>query len=142
LDAWRFSPQLHLPLGTLLNQNKERHVMEFWLDKSKIAYTTKSIGTGSCALDVWEENSLHGLPFKYTASFMIETDARFYLTAKYPDAIEKIIAEKIINADEAATPSASLPRPTPPHDLRDDDAWRKYRLDSRRFREANSVDAA
>jgi hypothetical protein len=116
--------------------------MEFWLDKSKIAYTAKAIGTAPFALDVWEENSLGGLPFKCTASFMTEVDARVYLTAKYPHAVEKIIAKKIINADEEAASSPSVPRPTPPHDLRDDDAWRKYREDSSRYRAAISEDAA
>jgi hypothetical protein len=111
--------------------------MEFWLDKSKVAYTTKAIGTTSCTLDVWEENSLQGLPFTYSASFLTEVDARVYLTAKYPHALEKII-EKIANPDEEDASSLSVTRPTPPHDLRDEDAWRKYRLDSRRFREAIS----
>jgi hypothetical protein len=110
--------------------------MEFWLDQSKIAYTIESNGTTSCALDVWEENSLGRLPFKFTASFRAETDARVYLAAKYPHAVEKVI-----NADQEVA-SVSVPRPTPPHDLRDDDAWRKYRDDSRRFRAAVSEDAA
>jgi hypothetical protein len=115
--------------------------MEFWLDKSKIAYTAKPIGTVSFALDVWEESSLVGLPFKHTASFTIETDARVYLAAKYPHAVEKIIVEKITNADQEVAASLSVERTTPPHDLRDDDAWRKYRDDSRRFRAAISEDA-
>jgi hypothetical protein len=29
-----------------------------------------------------------------------------------------------------------MPRPKPPHDLRDDEAWHKYREDSRNFRAA------
>jgi hypothetical protein len=108
--------------------------MEFWLDKSNIAYTTKAIGTGSCALDVWEENNLGGSPFRYTASFMSDIDARVYLTAKYPHAVEKIVVEKTTNADEEVVSDLSVPRPKPPRDLRDDEAWRKYRDDSRRFR--------
>ncbi len=112
--------------------------MEFWLDTKKIAFTTKPNGTVSCALDVWEENRLGGSPFRYTASFMIDIDARVYLTAKYPHAVEKIVVEKTTNADEEVVSDLSVPRPTPPHDLRDEDAWRKYRLDSRRFRAANS----
>ena len=116
--------------------------MEFWLDKSKIAFTTKPNGTVSCVLDVWEENSLAALPFKYTASFMTEIDARVYLAAKYPHAVEKIIVEKLTSADEEVASGVRVTRPTPPRDLRDEDAWRKYRLDSRRFRAANSVDAA
>ena len=107
--------------------------------QKKIAFTTKPNGTVSCALDTWEENSLVGSPFKFTASFMTETDARVYLTAKYPHAVERTIVEKRTNTDEDV---ASVPRPTPPHDLRDEDAWRKYRLDSRRFRVAHSGDAA
>ena len=116
--------------------------MEFWLDKKKIAFTTKPNGTASCALDTWEENSLVGSPFKFTASFMTEADARVYLTAKYPHAVERTIVEKITIADEEVVSSPSVPRPTPPHDLRDDDAWRKYREDSSRYRTANSGDAA
>ena len=111
--------------------------MEFWLDKSKIAYTTKSIGTISFALDVWEESSLVGLPFKHSASFMNETDARIYLVAKYPHAVEKVT-----DADKEVASRVSVPRPTPPHDLRDDAAWRKYREDSSCFRAAISEDAA
>jgi hypothetical protein len=110
--------------------------MEFWLDTKKIAFTTNPNGT-SFALDVWEESSLVSLPFKHTASFMIETDARVYLAAKYPHAVEKTTV-----ADEEVATSLSVPRPKPPHDLRDDDAWRKYRDDSRRFRAAISEDAA
>jgi hypothetical protein len=113
--------------------------MEFWLDERKIAFTTKPNGTVSCAVDTWEENSLVGSPFKFTASFMTETDARLYLAAKYPHAVEKAIVENIIIAEKDV---ATVPRPTPPHDLRDEDAWRKYRLDSRRYRTANSGDAA
>jgi hypothetical protein len=30
-----------------------------------------------------------------------------------------------------------VPRPKPPHDLRDDEAWRKYREDCRSFRAAS-----
>ena len=116
--------------------------MEFWLDTTKIAYTTKSNGTVSFALDVWEENSLCRLPFKYTASFRTEVDARIYLAAKYPHAVERIIAEKITNADEEVASGLGVTRPTPPHDLRDDDAWRKYRDDSSRYRTAISEDAA
>src|SRR6266567_600466 len=116
--------------------------MEFWLDKSKIAYTAKAIGTAPFALDVWEENSLGGLPFKYRASFMAEVDARVYLTAKYPHAVEKIIVEKTTNGDEEVPSCPSVTRPKPPHDLRDDAAWQKYREDSRRFRAAISLDAA
>ncbi|HEV8043182.1 MAG TPA: hypothetical protein VGP62_30160 [Bryobacteraceae bacterium] len=112
--------------------------MEFWLDERKIAYTTKPNGTVSCAMDTWEENRLAGSPFKFTASFMTETDARVYLAAKYPNAVERPIVENIIMADEDV---ASVPRPTPPQDLRDEDAWRKYRLDSRRFRAVISQDA-
>jgi hypothetical protein len=109
--------------------------MEFWLDKSKIAYTTKAIGTGSCAaLDVWEENDLGVSPFRYTASFMSDIDARVYLTAKYPHAVENIVVEKRAIADEDVASGLSVPRPKPPHDLRDDDAGRKYREDSHRFR--------
>jgi hypothetical protein len=115
--------------------------MEFWLDKSKVAFTTQKKGTVLFTLDVWEENSLQGLPFTYSASFLTEVDARVYLTAKYPHAVEKIIAEKTTNADEEDASSLSVPRPTPPHDLRDEDAWRKYRDDSRRFREAISGSA-
>ena len=109
--------------------------MEFWLDERMIAFTKTPNGT-SFALDVWEENSLACLAFKYTASFMAEIDARVYLAAKYPNAVEKIT-----NADEEVASSVSVPRPTPPHD-RDDDAWRQYREDSRRFRAAVSADAA
>jgi hypothetical protein len=69
---------------------------------------------------------------------MTETDARVYLTAKYPHAVERTNVEKITSADEEVSSTLSVPRPTPPHDLRDDDAWRKYRLDSRLFRAANS----
>jgi hypothetical protein len=116
--------------------------MEFWLDKKKIAFTTKPNGTVSCALDTWEENSLVGSPFKFTASFMAETDARVYLTAKYPHAVEKAIIDHITIADEEVVSSPSVPRPTPPYDLRDDDAWRKYREDSSRYRTAISEDAA
>ena len=112
--------------------------MEFWLDERKIAFTTKPNGTLSCALDTWEENSLVGSPFKFTASFMTETDARVYLTAKYPHAVEKMIVEKTTNGDEELSSNPAMARPTPPHDLRDEDAWRKYRLDSRLFRAANS----
>jgi hypothetical protein len=84
-------PQPHLRLeGTLLDQDSERGVMEFWLDKSKVAFTTQSEGTVLFTLDVWEKNSLHGLPFKYSASFLTEVDARVYLTGKYPHAVEKI----------------------------------------------------
>ena len=83
-----------------------------------------------------------GSPFKFTASFMTEADARVYLTAKYPHAVERTIVEKITIADEEVVSSPSVPRPTPPYDLRDDDAWRKYRLDSHRYRTANSGDAA
>jgi hypothetical protein len=93
-------------------------------------------------MDVWEEDSLGRLPFKYTASFRTEVDARIYLAANYPHAVERIIAEKITNADEEVSSSVSVPRPTPPHDLRDDDAWRKYREDSNRYRTAISEDAA
>jgi hypothetical protein len=110
--------------GTLLDQNNERDAMEFWLDKSKIAYTTKAIGTGPCAvLDVWEENDLCVSPFRYSASFMSDNDARVYLTAKYPRAVENIVGQRL-----------SVPRPKPPDDLRDDDAWRQYREDTHRFR--------
>ena len=116
-------------------------LMEFWLDKSKVAYTTKATETAPCTLDVWEENRLKGLPFTYSASFLTEVDARVYLTAKYPNAVEKIIVETIADSHEEDAPSLSVPRPTPPHDLRDEDAWRKYRLDSRRFREAISGSA-
>jgi hypothetical protein len=116
--------------------------MELWLDTKKIAHTTESNGTTSCGMDVWEEDSLGRLPFKYTASFRTEVDARIYLAAKYPHAVERIIAEKITNADEEVSSSVSVPRPTPPHDLRDDDAWRKYREDSNRYRTAISEDAA
>jgi hypothetical protein len=111
--------------------------MEFWLDTKKIAYTTESNGTTSCGMDVWEENSLGRLPFKFTASFITETDARVYLTAKYPHAVEKIT-----DADEKVASGVGVTRPTPPHDLRDDDAWRKYRDDSSRYRAAISEDAA
>ncbi len=110
--------------------------MEFWQDDRKIAFTTNPNGM-SFALDTWEENSLGRLPFKFTASFVTETDARFYLGAKYPNAVEKIATP-----DEEAATSLSVPRPKPPHDLRDDDAWRKYREDSRRFRAASSQDVA
>jgi hypothetical protein len=110
--------------------------MEFWLDKSRVAFTTQPKGIASVTLDVWEQSSVVSLPFKFTASFMSEIDARVYLTAKYPHALEKIIVEKIANADEVDS-SLSVTRPTPPYDLRDD-AWRKYRDDSRRFREAIS----
>ena len=116
--------------------------MEFWLDKKKIAFTTKPNGTVSCALDTWEENSLVGSPFKFTASFMAETDARVYLTAKYPHAVERTIVEKITDANEEVASNPTMARPTPPHDSRNEDAWRKYRLDSRRYRTANSGDAA
>jgi hypothetical protein len=116
--------------------------MEFWLDERKIAFTTKAIGTVTCALDIWEEHSLVGSPFRYTASFMIETDARVYLSAKYPHAVEKAIIDHITIADEEVVSSPSVPRPTPPYDLRDDDAWRKYREDSSRYRTAISEDAA
>jgi hypothetical protein len=97
--------------------------MEFWLDNKKIAFTTKPNGTVPCSLDTWEEHSLVGSPFKFTASFMTETDARVYLTAKYPHAVEKIAVERLI-----------VPSPKRPLDLRDDDAWRQYREDSHRFR--------
>jgi hypothetical protein len=110
--------------------------MEFWQDDRKIAFTTSPNGM-SFALDTWEENSLGRLPFKFTASFVTETDARFYLGTKYPQAVEKIAT-----ADEEVASSLSEPRPKPPHDLRDDDAWRKYREDSRRFRAAISQDVA
>jgi hypothetical protein len=83
--------------------------MEFWLDKSKIAYTTKAIGTGSCVHDVWEENNLGGSPFSYTASFMSDIDARVYLAAKYPHAVE-IVVEKTANADEEVVSYLSVPR--------------------------------
>jgi hypothetical protein len=119
-----------------LDVSRERDVMEFWLDTKKIAFTTSPNGT-SFALDVWEEDSLVGLPFKHSAFFMIETDARFYVVAKYPHAVEKIT-----EADKEVASSSSVTRPTPPHDLRDDDAWRKYREDSLRFRAAISEDAA
>jgi hypothetical protein len=117
--------------------------MEFWLDKSKIAYTTKPIGTASCALDVWEQNNLGGSPFKYSASFLSDIDARIYLTAKYPDAVENMVVENMVmekptNGHEEVASDPALPRPTPPHDLRDEDAWRKYRLDSRRYRASDS----
>jgi hypothetical protein len=137
-------PQPHLQLeGTLLDQNNERDVMEFWLDKSKIAYTTKAIGTGSCAaLDVWEENDLGVSPFRYTASFMSDIDARVYLAAKYPHAVERLVVEKTATADEDVASGLSVPRPKPPNDLLDDDAWRKYREDSNRYRTAISEDAA
>lgn len=92
--------------------------MEFWLDKSKIAYTTKAIGTGSCALDVWEESSLVAVRFKYTASFMSDIDARVYLAAKYPHAVERLVVEKTATADEDVASGLSVPRPKPPHDLR------------------------
>jgi hypothetical protein len=103
--------------------------MEFWQDNRKIAFTATPKGM-SFALDTWEEN-------KFTASFVTESDARFYLAAKYPQAVEKIAT-----ADEEVASSSSMPRPKPPHDLRDDDAWRKYREDSRRFRAASSQDVA
>ena len=115
--------------------------MEFWQDERKIAFTTNPNGM-SFALDTWEENGLGRLPFKFTASFVSEIDARFYLAAKYPHAVERIIAEKITNADKEVASSLSVARPTPPHDLRDDDAWRKYREDSSRYRTAISEDAA
>jgi hypothetical protein len=104
--------------------------MEFWQDERKIAFTTNPNGM-SFALDTWEENGLGRLPFKFTASFVSEIDARFYLAAKYPRAIEKQAT-----ADEQLASSLSVPRPKPPHDLRDDEAWRKYREDSRNFRAA------
>jgi hypothetical protein len=110
--------------------------MEFWQDDRKIAFTTTPNGM-SFALDTWEETGLGRLPFRFTASFVAETDARFYLASKYPNSVEKIPT-----ADEEATSSSSMPRPKPPHDLRDDDAWRKYREDSRRFRAATSQDVA
>lgn len=105
--------------------------MEFWQDERKIAFTTNPNGM-SFALDTWEENSLGRLPFKFTASFVSEIDARFYLAAKYPRAVEKTAT-----VDEQAASSSSVPRPKPPHDLRDDEAWRKYREDSRNFRAAS-----
>jgi hypothetical protein len=111
--------------------------MELWLDARKIAYTTESNGTTSFSLDVWEDSSLVGLPFKRSASFVMETDARFYLAAKYPQAVEKLAAP-----EEEAVSSPSMARPTPPYDLRDDAAWRKYREDSSRYRMAISEDAA
>jgi hypothetical protein len=110
--------------------------MEFWQDERKIAFTTNPNGM-SFALDTWEETGLGRLPFKFTASFVTESDARFYLAAKYPQAVEKIAT-----ANEEVASSSSMPRPKPPHDLRDDDAWRKYREDSRRFRAAVSQDVA
>ena len=76
------SPQSHLPFeGTLTLP--ERDVMEFWLDKSRVAYTTQPKGIASVTLDVWEQSSLVSLPFKFTASFISEIDARVYLTAKF-----------------------------------------------------------
>jgi hypothetical protein len=108
--------------------------MEFWLDNKKIAFTTKPNGTVSCALDTWEEHSLVGSPFKFTASFMTETDARVYLTAKYPHAVEKMAVEKATNADDEVVSDLSVPRPRSLDDLLDDEAWRQYREDSHRFR--------
>jgi len=109
--------------------------MEFWQDERKIAFTTNPNGM-SLTLDTWEENGLGRLPFKFTASFVSQIDARVYLTAKYPRAVEKLA-----NANEQVASSLSVPRPKPPHNLRDDEAWRKYREDSRNFRAA-SEDAA
>jgi hypothetical protein len=104
--------------------------MEFWQDERKIAFTTNPNGM-SFALDTWEENSLGHLQFKFTASFVSEIDARLYLTAKYPLAVEKLAT-----SDEQVASSLCVPRPKPPHDLRDDEAWHKYRQDSRNFRAA------
>jgi hypothetical protein len=105
--------------GTLLAQNNERDVMEFWLANSMIAFASKRIGTAS--LDVWEKNSFGGLPFKYAASFMTEVDARFFLAAKYPHAVEKMIVENTSNGDEEVASRLSVPRPKPLHGLRDND---------------------
>jgi hypothetical protein len=110
--------------------------MEFWQDQRKIAFAEDSIGT-SFALDVWEESGLAGLPFKHSASFTFEADARFYLATKYPRA-----AEKVTDAAGPVAASVRVPRPKPPHDLRDDAAWRKYREDSHRYRAAIREDAA
>ncbi len=82
--------------------------MEFWQDERKLAFTTNPNGM-SFALDTWEENGLGRLPFKFTASFVSETDARFYLAAKYPRAVEKL---NIV--DEQTAFSLSAPRPKPP----------------------------
>jgi hypothetical protein len=87
--------------------------MEFWQDRRKIAFTTKTNGTVSC--DTWEEDSLIRLPFKYTASFMTEGDAIIYLAAKYPDAVEKTS-----NADENVASNLIVIRSKRPDDQRDD----------------------
>jgi hypothetical protein len=110
--------------------------MEFWLDNRMIAFAEKSVGT-SFALDVWEESGLVGRPFKHSASFMFEIDARSYLATKYPHAVEKLA-----NSNEDAVSSPYITRPRPPHDLRDDAAWRRYREDGRHYRAAMSEDAA
>jgi hypothetical protein len=110
--------------------------VEFWLDNRKIAFAENSIGT-SFALDVWEESGLAGHPFKHSASFMFETDARSYLATKYPQAVENVT-----DAPERVAASLRVARPKPPHDLRDDDAWRKCREDCSRYRAAMSEDAA
>jgi hypothetical protein len=91
--------------------------MEFCRDTRRIAFTTKPNGTVGC--DTWEEDSLVRLPFKYTASFMTEVDARIYLAAKYPDAVEKRS-----NTGENVAANVILIRPRRPHDQRDDEAWR------------------
>lgn len=71
---------------------QERNDMEFWENEKKIAFTTKPTVAEltTNAGYVWEKNGLTGPPYKYTASFVTDTDARVYLTAKYPHAVEKI----------------------------------------------------
>jgi hypothetical protein len=103
--------------------------MEFWQDERKIAFTTRPPGPVSFAMDTWEENTLVGAPFMFTASFITEADARVYLTAKYPHAVETII-----NVAEEAASILTMTKPRPPQDQRDHEAWRKYRADSHRLR--------
>ncbi len=81
------SPHPHLPF-----EGRKEDTMEFWQDEKKIAFTTKPTVTELTTNVgyVWEKNGLTGPPFKYTASFVTETDARVYLAAKYPHAVEKI----------------------------------------------------
>jgi hypothetical protein len=77
--------------------------MEFWENEKKIAFTTKPTPAEltTNAGYVWEKNGLTGPPYKYTASFVTDTDARVYLTAKYPHALEKITSA----VEEAARPN-------------------------------------
>jgi hypothetical protein len=110
--------------------------MEFWSDSRKIAFAEKSFGT-SFALDVWEECGLAGHPFKHSASFMFETDARSYLATKYPHA-----AEQLTDALEHVTAKFDSSETNPPYDLIDEAAWRRSREDGCKYRTAMSEDAA